>query len=83
MMDLTAKMRNNAYVDLIPDWEYEIERIYSHTGSHKGHIKLKNNPRRYYVSDFDIFHKGEKITVAEAYRIYKFYDVMKKVGMRN
>ena len=83
MINLTAKMRNNAYVDLIPDWEYEIERIFSNVRSCDRHIKLKNNPRKYCVSDFDIFYKGEKISAKEAYRIYSLHKTMKKVGMRN
>ena len=74
---MQAIMIDDEYVDITPGFPYEIERVYS-----VAYIKLKNSPRRYLSSYFNIMHKGKKISHKEAYRQYKIQIVKNKLGMK-
>lgn len=74
---MQAIMIDDEYVDITPGFPYEIERVYS-----VAYIKLKNSPRRYLSSSFDIIHNGKKIPHKEAYRQYKIQIVKEKLGMK-
>lgn len=67
---------DNTYTDLIPDREYEIQRVFS-----DGYITLSGSKRRYKAKYFVIKAKGKKICFKEAYRLYKLEVVKKKLGM--
>ena len=70
-------MVKDDYTDITPGFPYEIERVFATT-----YIKLKDSPRRYMSSSFDIMHKGKKISHKEAYRQYKIQMVKDKLGMK-
>lgn len=74
---MVAYMRNDGYIDLTPDYPYEIDKLMAN-----GYIKLKQSPRKYRACCFDIYHKGEKITFSKAYNIYKVQSALKKVGFK-
>ena len=63
---MLAIMRKDKYIDLVPNYPYEITRVF-----YDGHIKLQGSPRRYEDKYFDLIHEGKKITHEEAYELYK------------
>lgn len=71
-----AFMKDDGYVDLTPDFPYEIEKVFSNK-----YLKLKIGPRRYKASSFYIYHKGKQISIEKAYRIYRNNKILKKVGV--
>ena len=70
-------MVDDEYRDLTPDYPYEVTRVYS-----SSEIMLKDSPRRYSAKSFKITHNNKIITVAEAYRIYKYESITKKLGIK-
>lgn len=74
---MIAYMKDDEYIDLTPDYPYEIDKVFSN-----GYIKLKNGPRRYKADCFYIYHKGKQIAIKDAYRIYKTNKMLSKVGIR-
>ena len=74
---MQAVLVKDDYTDITPGFPYEIERVFVNT-----YIKLKNSPRRYMSSSFDIIYKGKKISHKEAYRQYKIQRVKNKLGMK-
>lgn len=74
---MQAILVKDDYSDITPGFPYEIEQVFAVT-----YIKLKNSPRRYMSSSFDIIHNGKKIPHKEAYRQYKIQIVKEKLGMK-
>ena len=74
---MIAYMVKDEYRDLAPDYPYEVIKVYS-----SKEIMLKGSPRRYSAKSFKITHNNKIITVAEAYRIYKYESIAKKLGMK-
>lgn len=74
---MQAILIKDEYSDIAMGFPYEIEKVFG-----KKHIKLKNSPRRYVSSSFDIMHNGKKISHKEAYRQYKIQIVKDKLGMK-
>lgn len=72
-----ARMKNDGYVDLTPDFPYEIEKVLSNK-----YIKLKHSPRRYKASCFKLYHNDEEITFKEAYLLYRVQRIKAKLGMK-
>ena len=75
---MKAIMTNDDYIDLVPGYEYEVERMYSNYA----YIILKGSPRRYDFHSFKIIHNGKVLSYQEAYRQYKYESAMKKIGMK-
>ena len=74
---MKAILVKDEYSDIILEWEYDIDRIYS-----DGHIKLMNSKRRYKTECFIFMNKGKKISYREAYRLQQIENVKKKLGMK-
>ena len=74
---MKAILVKDEYSDIILEWEYDIDRIYSDR-----QIKLKNRPRRYKSECFILMNKGKKISYREAYRLQQLENVKKKLGMK-
>lgn len=73
-----AKMVKDEYVDLVPNYPYEVERIY---GGYT-YVKLKGSPRRYKSECFKFFIDGDAISQEEAYRRQQIDKVKKKLGFK-
>jgi len=73
---MVARMRNDGYIDLSPDFPYEIDKVLAN-----GYIKLKHSPRRYRVMCFKLYHNDKQITYKEAYRLYRLQCIKTKFRM--
>ena len=71
---MQAIMIKDEYSDICPNYPYDIDRVYGN-----GHIRLKNSPRLYCGSSFEIYKDGKKIGIKEAYRQYKLSEVKRKL----
>lgn len=74
---MVAIMRDDGYVDITPDFPYEIDKVFSNN-----RIRLKNSPRIYRSGSFEIFHNGEKISFEKAYKVYRINCFKAKLGMK-
>jgi len=75
---MKAVMINDDYIDLVPGWEYEVERVFSNYA----YIILKGSLRRYDIHSFKITHNGRELSYREAYKQYMYESAMKKIGIR-
>lgn len=75
---LQAKMVKDEYVDLVPNFPYEVERVLSACT----YIKLKGSPRRYATNCFEFYLNGEKISYTAAYRWYRIKKLKSKFGFK-
>ena len=76
---MKAAMINDDYIDLVPGYEYEVERVYS---PGYNHIKLKHSPRKYDIHSFEITHNKRVLNHQEAYRQYVCETTMSKFGLK-
>ena len=74
---MIARMRNDCYIDLTPDYPYEIEKVW-----YDGHFRLKNSPRKYRASCFKFYHNDKEIPFKEVYRLYRIQCIKAKLGMK-